>query len=52
MVGNRFLESTGLYGKSYLHFLSLDEEKKTVKIDIKTQHKLNKKYFGEGCEYV
>ena len=52
MVGNRFLESSGLYGHSYLHFLTLDEKEKTVKIDYKTERKLDKKYFGEGCEYV
>ena len=43
----KILESTGLYGKSYVQWTNLDHEKGTTEpTDIKVL--LNEEYFGEG----
>lgn len=49
--GDRYLESSGLYGKSYLHYLTLNNDTKKVDISNKS-FKLDNIYFGEGCEIV
>jgi len=41
-----FIESTGLYGESVIHYV----DRKTMEVGLET--KLDKKYFGEGCELI
>jgi glutaminyl-peptide cyclotransferase len=38
------LESSGIYGKSYINIMSYPDLK------IKKTHKLDKKFFGEGSD--
>jgi len=41
-----FIESTGLYGESVIHYV----DRKTLKVGLETE--LGSEFFGEGCELV
>ena len=43
-----FYESSGLYGKSFVHKLNLDQETSILSIDSEQASRLPSKYFGEG----
>ena len=47
-VRDSFYESSGLYGKSFVHRLNLDTSTSTLAIDETKRSKLDKEYFGEG----
>lgn len=47
---NGLVESSGLYGDSYIHFLKLDKTKKTISVEL--SKKLKDSFFGEGCDII